>query len=185
MYSADNSQKEKAKKSSITKYHYYLNKGNFPQYSAWARRHNQVHGKSGDALILIAVAEFENGDLFYDLDATDVEIVENEKGTSSSLEVARIPTTSLQASDVPFSGRLHNLKQYVNHIDNKITGGYSLCVGKKAKNWKSLPGEYFTDSTVSELKKRFDALETADKRRSFSKSLVMFTHNAVDEEVYI
>lgn len=45
--------------------------------------------------------------------------------------------------------------------------------------------EYFTDSTVGELKKRFDALETADKRRSFSESLAMFTHNAVDEEVYI
>lgn len=114
-----------------------------------------------------------------------VESLNANKGTSEHLEVARVPNTSLLNGEAPFKGRLHNLKQYVNHIDNKITGGYSLCVGKKAKNWKSLPGEYFTDSTVGELKKRFDALETADKRRSFGESLAMFTHNAVDEEVYI
>ena len=56
------------------------------------------------------------GQFFYDLDATDVEEVENNKGVSENLEATRVPNPGRQDSSTP-KGRIHRFKEYVNHID--------------------------------------------------------------------
>lgn len=105
MYSADNSEPEKQSKQDIRQYHYYLNKASFS-------------GRANDAYILIAVAERTNGEFFYDLDATDIETIDNIKGTTDTLAATRVPNTGRQGG-AP-KGRLHNLKEVVNNIEQNL-----------------------------------------------------------------
>ena len=65
---------------------------------------------------MIVVAEGESGDVFYDLEVTSVEEVENNKGVSENLEATRVPNPGRQDSSTP-KGRIHRFKEHVNHID--------------------------------------------------------------------
>ena len=74
----------------------------------------------------------ERGDEFYDSDATDVEDVEANKGAAETLETTRFPKAGPQGSSAP-KGRIHSVKEYVNHIDAQngnfsasVTGGKNL-----------------------------------------------------------
>ena len=68
---APNSQKNVLSKSAIKEFHYYLSKGNYPDFAAWREQRGDATKASGDAYVVIVVAEGENGAAFYDLDATD------------------------------------------------------------------------------------------------------------------
>lgn len=114
--SAPNTQKDVHSKRNIEQYHYYLSKGNFPEYREWAEARGFEFGASGDAFVLIVVAESSNGDMFYDLDATDVEEVENNKGAAETLAATRVPNPGRQSS-AP-KGRIHRIKEFVNYIDS-------------------------------------------------------------------
>ena len=105
MYSASNSESNKPQKADISQYHYYLNKASFA-------------GQANDAYILIAIAERTNGDFFYDLDATDIETIDNIKGTTDTLTATRVPNTGQQGG-AP-KGRLHNLKEVVNNFEQNL-----------------------------------------------------------------
>lgn len=127
-----NTQKDIPSKKTIERYHYYLSKGNFLGYKEWENSRGRNAGVSGDAYVMIVVAEEENGDKFYDLDATDVEDVEANKGASAALEATRFPKAGRQGHDAP-KGRIHRVKEYVNHIDAQngnfsasLTGGKNL-----------------------------------------------------------
>ena len=127
-----NSQKNIPSKRTIERYHYYLSKGNFPGYKEWENARGRSAGASGDAYVMIVVAEEENGDKFYDLDATDVEDVETNKGVAETLEATRVPNAGRQGPSAP-KGRIHRVKEYVNHIDAQngnfsasVTGGKNL-----------------------------------------------------------
>ena len=129
---APNTQKDIPSKKTIERYHYYLSKGNFPGYDKWAALRGKNAGASGDAYVMIVVAEEENGDKFYDLDATDVEDVEANKGVAETLETTRFPKAGPQGSSTP-KGRIHRVKEYVNHIDAQhgnfsasLTGGRKM-----------------------------------------------------------
>lgn len=129
--SAPNTEKHIPSKRNIEHFHYYLSKGNFPEFREWARGRGIDAGESGDAFVLIVVAEKTNGDAFYDLDATDVVEVENNKGTADILAATRIPNPGRQDS-VP-KGRIHRIKEYVNYIDSKGENNLSFSV-REAKN---------------------------------------------------
>lgn len=105
MYSAPNSEANKTNKADIAQYHYYLNKASFA-------------GHANDAYILIAIAERTNGEFFYDLDATDIEEIDNIKSATDTLTATRVPNTGQQGG-APKS-RLHNLKEFVNNYEQNL-----------------------------------------------------------------
>ena len=163
-----NSQKNIPAKRTIERYHYYLSKGNFPGYKEWENARGRSAGASGDAYVMIVVAEEENGDKFYDLDATDVEDVETNKGVAETLEATRVPNAGRQGSSAP-KGRIHRVKEYVNHIDAQngnfsasLTGGKNLAVsfsviGRKAKTWDRYVDRAFTGRDDGMLRAEIDA----------------------------
>ena len=113
---APNTQREIPSKRWINQFHYYLSKGNYPEFKGWREQQGETEDVSGDAYVLIVVAEGESGGVFYDLDVTSVEEVENNKGVSENLEATRIPNPGRQDSNTP-KGRIHRFKEHVNHID--------------------------------------------------------------------
>lgn len=76
--------------------------------------------------MLIVVAESSNGDMFYDLDATDVEEVENNKGAAETLAATRVPNPGRQSS-AP-KGRIHRIKEFVNYIDSLGEDSFRLII---------------------------------------------------------
>ncbi len=113
---APNTQRDIPTKRWINQFHYYLGKANYPEFKEWCALNGKEANETGDAYVLIVVAEGERGDVFYDLDVTSVEEVENNKGVSENLEATRIPNPGRQDSSTP-KGRIHRFKEYVNHID--------------------------------------------------------------------
>lgn len=115
LYSAPNPEQNKAKKETIKQFHYFLTKAHFDGYAAYEKGKKTEANESENAYVVIAVSERVNGDFFYDLDATDIESVDKNLGTSDTLLLTRVPNAESQA-DVP-KGGIQQVKQFVNNLD--------------------------------------------------------------------
>lgn len=107
------------------------------------------------------VAEGESGGVFYDLDVTSVEEVENNKGVSENLEATRIPNPGRQDSNTP-KGRIHRFKEHVNHID--------AVKGEIAKNNESDDGDSTFSANMEIAKEMADIKADAVADGSFMKA---------------
>lgn len=105
---------EPEKKRNIERFHYYLTKADFKGASA--------DGNTGLAYVNIVLAEDFRGNLFYDLDASSVEEVDENREVSDILHRSRVPNTGEAKHGTPHRGRVHLLKEFVNYVDRDLTG---------------------------------------------------------------
>ena len=123
----------------------------------------------GDAYVLIVVAEYRNGDMFYDLDATDVEEVENNKGAAETLAATRVPNPGRQSS-AP-KGRIHRIKEFVNYIDSLekacFSGGVEVVTELKAGDKNIL------------VAVQLDALKTGTRNHKVNRIVSLYGKNKI------
>lgn len=105
---------EPEKKRNIERFHYYLTKADFKGASA--------DGNTGLAYVNIVLAEDFRGNLFYDLDASSVEEVDENREVSDILHRSRVPNTGEAKHGTSHKGRVHLLKEFVNYVDRDLTG---------------------------------------------------------------
>lgn len=105
---------EPEKKRNIERFHYYLTKADFKGASA--------DGNTGLAYVNIVLAEDFRGNLFYDLDASSVEEVDENREVSDILHRSRVPNTGEAKHGTSHRGRVHLLKEFVNYVDRDLTG---------------------------------------------------------------
>ncbi|MCC8020575.1 MAG: hypothetical protein LIO63_01090 [Akkermansia sp.] len=155
--SAANTQPEKKGKKGIVRFHYYVAKGNFVGASAVNER------AQDEAYVNIVLSEYENGDLFYDLDATNVEDVNKNEGVSASLPGARIPNAGEQKGEAPYVGRIQQTKQFVNYVNKKIKeessgshGSFSV-IGPHARTWDKYTDRAFAGRDDGKMRAEIDA----------------------------
>ncbi len=155
--SAANTQPEKKGKKGIVRFHYYIAKGNFVGASAVNER------AQDEAYVNIVLSEYENGDLFYDLDATNVEDVNKNEGVSATLPGARIPNAGEQKGEAPYVGRIQQTKQFVNYVNKKIKeegagshGSFSV-IGPHARTWDKHADRAFAGRDDGKMRAEIDA----------------------------
>ncbi|MCD7799560.1 MAG: hypothetical protein LUG84_09215, partial [Akkermansiaceae bacterium] len=155
--SAANTQPEKKRKEGIVRFHYYIAKGNFVGASAVNER------AQDEAYVNIVLSEYENGDLFYDLDATNVEDVNKNEGVSATLPGARLPRAGEQKGEAPYVGRIQQTKQFVNYVNKKIKeedsgshGSFSV-IGPHARTWDKHADRAFAGRDDGKMRAEIDA----------------------------
>lgn len=116
--SASDSKQEKEESYAVVAYHYFAAKGNFEGASAYNA------DNSDEAYVSIVIAERSNGEFFYDIDATNVEEIDNDKNTSEELPSNRVPNPATTAPGGARKGRIHLTKEFVNYI-NEINANFA------------------------------------------------------------
>lgn len=111
IHSAENVEPDK--KRNIQRFHYYLAKANFLQ---------TVERLEGEAYVNMVVAEDAKGNLFYDLDASSVEEVNENREVSEVLHRSRVPNTGEAEDGTSHKGRIQSLKEFVNYVDRDLAG---------------------------------------------------------------
>lgn len=111
IHSAENVEPDK--KRNIQRFHYYLAKANFPQTG---------EHPEGEAYVNMVVAEDAKGNLFYDLDASSVEEVNENREVSEVLHRSRVPNTGEAEDGTSHKGRIQSLKEFVNYVDRDLAG---------------------------------------------------------------
>lgn len=111
IHSAENVEPDK--KRNIQRFHYYLAKANFLQTG----EHSE-----GEAYVNMVVAEDAKGNLFYDLDASSVEEVNENREVSEVLHRSRVPNTGEAEDGTSHKGRIQSLKEFVNYVDRDLAG---------------------------------------------------------------
>ncbi len=155
--SAANTQPDKKGKEGIVRFHYYIAKGNFVGAAAADER------AQDEAYVNIVLSEYENGDLFYDLDATNVEDVNKNEGASATLPGARLPRAGEQEGEAPYAGRIQQTKQFVNYVNKKIKeegagshGSFSV-IGPHARTWDKHADRAFAGRDDGKMRAEIDA----------------------------
>ncbi len=120
--SARDSKQEKPAFKAVVAYHYFAAKGNFEGSSVFDPR------TSDEAYVSIVIAERSNGEVFYDLNATNVEVIDNDKNTSEELPSNRVTNSATTAIGGVRRGRIHLTKEFVNYVNakNVVSGSFSL-----------------------------------------------------------
>ncbi len=90
LHSSQNPQfREAGAKEGISRYHYYLAKGDF--------------GERGEAFVCMRVAEYADGSRVYDIDTESTQDVMNDKREASTLPTTRVPNAGSEG-EAPLSG---------------------------------------------------------------------------------
>ena len=109
IHSADNVEPER--KRNIQRFHYYLVKADFKNAP-----------KEREAFVNMVLAEDARGNLFYDLDASSVEEVNENREVSEVLHRSRVPNTGEAENGTSHKGRIQFLKEFVNYVDRDLAG---------------------------------------------------------------
>ena len=136
---ASDSKQEKAESYAVVAYHYFAAKGNFKGASAYNADNSDV------AYVSIVIAERSNGEFFYDLNATNVEAIDNDKNTSEELPSNRVTNSATTAIGGVRKGRIHLTKEFVNYVNakNAVSGSFSLRGTKlSARELKRIDAQY-------------------------------------------
>ena len=137
--SASDSKRDESAFNAVVAYHYFAAKGNFEGASAYNADNSDV------AYVSIVIAERSNGEFFYDLNATNVEAIDNDKNTSEELPSNRVTNSAMAAPGGVRKGRIHLTKEFVNYVNakNAVSGSFSLRGTKlSARELKRIDAQY-------------------------------------------